>query len=184
MKRAIVISIGYILFTTVVLESKLVVSEPKSIPVVAPTEAQIKEQVKREREERARAKAIARATAAARAVYRQNGCSTAYSDLTGRTAYELGLSSRLLAAVVFTESSCRATAVSGRDSIGLMQVNPRIWGHRSQLKDPAFNMLIGARILRGYIARYGLVEGLHHYNGLGDPSNDYAERVFVAGGIS
>jgi hypothetical protein len=65
-----------------------------------------------------------------------------------------------------------------------MQVNPRIWGHRAELKDPVSNMRIGSAILKAYIGRFGLVKGLHAYNGFGDPDNDYADRVLAAGGIT
>jgi soluble lytic murein transglycosylase-like protein len=177
---------SYALWLTVCFLGYLFGNPPKPAvrEFVAPTEAQIKDQVKHEREATRRTKAINRAVAAARAVYRANGCGDRYSALTGRTAYEYGLSARLLAAVVFVESSCRAEARSGRDSIGLMQVNPRVWGHRAELKDPVSNMRIGCAILKAYIGRFGLVEGLHHYNGIGNSNNDYAERVLAAGGIT
>jgi len=169
------------------LESRLSVPKaPSPVQVIAPTEAQIKEQVKHEKEETRRAKAIARATAAARAVYRQNGCDPVYSDLTGRTAYELGLSSRLLAAVVFTESSCRASAVSGRDSIGLLQINYRVWKQHTKQEylNPDINMKMGAWILYKYIQRHGLEKGLHAYNGFGNPTNEYAAKVLLAAGMT
>ncbi len=186
--RDIAILLAYGFCVVICLAVKMYVEAPKAPvftpTITAPTEAQIKEQVKHEREQRARTRAINHAVAAARMVYHANGCSDRYSDLTGQTAVELGVSARLLAAVIYVESSCRASAVSGRDSIGLMQVNPRVWGHRKELRDPSFNIHKGARILASYIARYGLVEGLHHYNGIGDHSQTYAERVLAAGGIT
>ncbi len=181
--RSAVILLGWFAFMFYAIYFQ-VPKAPEAKQLTAPTEAQIKDQVKHEREATRRTKAINRAVAAARAVYRANGCSDRYSALTGRTAYEYGLSARLLAAVVFVESSCRAEARSGRDSIGLMQVNPRVWGHRAELKDPVSNMRIGSAILKAYIGRFGLVEGLHHYNGIGNSNNDYAERVLAAGGIT
>lgn len=146
---------------------------PAPIKVTPSTEASIKNEIRRENDERK----IKRSIATARKVYRANGCRDVFSEITGRTAFEYGLSPRLLAAVVFVESSCRANAVSGRASVGLLQVNPLVWGHSEELKDPEKNMKIGARILKTYISRYGVVEGLHHFNGLGNKTNSYAERV-------
>jgi soluble lytic murein transglycosylase-like protein len=166
------------------LSTAFYVPPPQAIRVVAPTEAQIKEQVKSERRHKQVERAIARATAAAREIYRHNGCSDRYSALTGRTAYEFRISPRLLAAVVFVESGCRESARSGRDSIGLLQVNPRIWGHRKELTNPEFNIRLGTTILTSYIKRYGLICGLHRYNGLGNPTDSYAVKVLTTAGYS
>jgi soluble lytic murein transglycosylase-like protein len=156
-------------------------SAPEVISVNLPTEASIKEEVKIERQE----KAIKRAVASARLVYRRNGCKDTYSEITGRTAYEFGLSPRLLAALVFVESSCNPTAVSGANSIGLLQVNPAVWGHRKDLKNPEINLRIGANILAGYVHKYGLVEGIHHYNGYSEVhEHTYVKKVLDKAGIS
>src|SRR5258706_5808411 len=119
--RSISLVVVYAAFFAIALH----VPTPRPITVVPYTEAQITEQLKNERTEADRNKAISRAISAARAVYRANGCRDTYSDLTGRTAYERGVSARLLAAVVFVESSCNPRAVSGSNSIGLLQVNPK-----------------------------------------------------------
>lgn len=157
---------------------------PSPISVQSVTEKTIKEDVKREQREKQRIRAIRRATAAARMVFRKNGCRDIYSDLTGRTAYEYRLSGSLLAAVVFVESGCRANVVSGRNSVGLMQVNPKVWGHRKELKDPAQNLRIGASILSSYIRVYGLVEGLHHYNGYSEVhEHTYVNKVLTVAGL-
>src|SRR5690242_7233211 len=95
---------------------------PEPILVSAPTEASIKEEVKIER----RAKEYQKARRIAEQVYRRNGCRATYAEGTGRAAVDFGLSPRVLAALVFVESSCRPAAVSGRNSIGLLQVNPAV----------------------------------------------------------
>lgn len=188
--RTGVVVAGYLLWAIIAsLGTAWSVPAPPKIKVVAPTEVQIKEQFKREQEARRIESRVARETLAARAVYRSVGCRLADKDgwlsaLTGRTAYEYGVSARLLAAIIFVESSCNPRAVSGKNSIGLMQVNPRVWGHRDQLTDPDFNIHLGAKILASYIRHHGLVEGLHHYNGLGDPTDTYARRVLAAGAIA
>lgn len=156
-------------------------SAPEPISVNQPTEESIKKEVKIERQE----KAIKRAVASARMVYRRNGCKDTYSEITGRTAYEYGLSPRLLAALVFVESSCQPAAVSGANSIGLLQVNPAVWGHRRDLKDPETNLRLGASILSAYIKKFGVVEGLHHFNGYSNVHGHvYVNKCLTIAGIS
>jgi soluble lytic murein transglycosylase-like protein len=129
-------------------------------------------------------KEYTRATIAARLVYRRSGCRTTFAEETGRVAVDNGISARVLAALVFVESSCNPNAVSGRASVGLTQVNPLVWGHsRAELVNPERNLQIGAAILAGYVHRYGLVEGLHHFNGLGNPTLEYPERVLTVAGM-
>jgi soluble lytic murein transglycosylase-like protein len=132
------------------------------------------------RQERRRAEYVA-AVRAARQVLVANGCSSKYAAITGRAAVDSQLPARMVAALVFVESSCRANAVSKKGAVGLVQVNPRVWRYsRRALQDPYTNLQIGTRILAGYVRAHGLREGLHRYNGLGDPSEDYSERVLQA----
>jgi soluble lytic murein transglycosylase-like protein len=120
----------------------------------------------------------AAATRAVRRVFAANGCSSRYAALTGRAAVDSGLSPRLVAALVFVESSCNSAAISSKGAIGLAQINPRVWHlSRHELQDPYINTQIGTRILAHYIRAHGLREGLHRYNGLGDSSEDYSDRV-------
>lgn len=110
-----------------------------------------------------------------------NGCSSEYAAIAGRAAIESRLSARMVAALVFVESSCRADAVSEKGAVGLVQVNPHVWRYsRRALQDPYTNLRIGTRILAGYIRVHGVREGLHRYNGLGDASEDYSARVLQA----
>lgn len=107
-----------------------------------------------------------------------NGCSDTYAPQAGRAAVDNGMSPRIVAAVVFVESSCNPDAVSPRGAIGLMQVNHRTWKYDAgALRDPEFNAQVGTRILAGYVQAHGLREGLHRYNGLGDGSDRYPARV-------
>jgi soluble lytic murein transglycosylase-like protein len=132
------------------------------------------------RQEQRQAEYVA-AVRAARQVLVANGCSSKYAAITGRAAVDSQLPARMVAALVFVESSCRANAVSKEGAVGLTQVNPRVWRYsRRALQDPYMNLQIGTRILAGYIRVHGLREGLHRYNGLGDPSEDYSERVLQA----
>lgn len=153
---------------------------PTPISVQAPTERLIKEEVKIERKQRQ----YEQAGQIAARVYRRLGCRTVYADATGRIATDLGLSPRLLAGLVFVESSCNPNATDHRGSIGLTQVNTKTWKYtKNQLKDPETNLRIGASILSTYIHRYGLVEGLHAYNGFGNHTEEYSTKVLTAAGV-
>lgn len=154
---------------------------PQAAAMQPLTPAEIKQQVKQER----LAKAYKKASRAAAQVYQRNGCRSTFADLTGQYAVDLGISPRILAALVFVESSCNPNAVSGRSSVGLTQINPKVWKYsHATLKNPEKNLEIGATILANYIHRYGLVEGLHAYNGFGNHINTYAARVLTAAGMA
>jgi hypothetical protein len=153
---------------------------PQPIHVQALTERMIKDEIRHERER----KRLQQSIKTAAFVYRQLGCRTTYAEATGRVAVEYGLSPRLLAGLVFVESSCNPNAVSGRDSVGLTQINPKYNKYsRAELKNPERNLEIGASILIRDIQRYGLVEGLHAYNGFGAPAGEYSTKVLTAAGI-
>jgi len=153
---------------------------PEGIKVKAPTERSIKEDLENDRKQ----KAYRRATKEAQVVYRRLGCHTTYAEATGRVAFDAGVSPRILAALVFVESSCNPDATSSADSVGLTQINPRVWHYsRTALHDPQRNLEIGARILSGYIRRYGIAGGLHAYNGFGNQTDEYSKKVLTAAGI-
>lgn len=168
------------LMLVVSVVSFTVPNAPKHISVVVPTEQNIKQEMRREQRE----KQYKRAAAVAGVVYRKNGCRATYAELTGRIAVDYGISPRILAGLVFVESSCNPNAISGRKSVGLTQVNPLIWkASLDDLKNPEHNLRIGASILASYTHKFGLKEGLHHYNGLGDKSDFYSNKVLTAAGI-
>src|SRR5258708_6518541 len=98
---------------------------PGPIMVKPSTEQSVKEEMKREQRE----KQYARAAVVAAQVYRRNGCGTDYAYSTGQMAVDSGLSPRVIAAVVFIESSCQPDAISRTHDVGLMGVNRR-WGYR------------------------------------------------------
>jgi transglycosylase-like protein with SLT domain len=156
-------------------------SAPEPVSVNLPTEASIKEEVRVERYQ----KRVQKAAKLAGRVYRKLGCSQAYTEATGRIATEYNLPSSLLAGLVFVESSCNPNAKDGRGSIGLTQVNSKIWGHKNQLQDPESNLRIGASVLSSYIHKFGLIEGLHHYNGYSSVHEHiYVNKVLTAAGLS
>ena len=153
---------------------------PRQISVQMPTEQSIQEGIKLEQKYNDYNQAIR----IARQTYRRNGCNGDFADATGRVAVDLRISPRVLSALVFVESSCNPNAVSGRRSVGLTQINPLVWKYtQAELRDPEINLRIGATILSAYVRKFGLIEGLHHYNGLGNPTNSYAEKVLTAAGL-
>ena len=177
MTRTIVVLLGYLVLS---LMFWFYTPTPQPVKVVPVTEAQIKEGVKHEQ----KAKKIQRAILVAQQVYKRLGCRQDFSGETGRAAIEFGLSPRLVAGLVFVESSCNPNAKDGKGSIGLMQVNSKVWGNRNRLANPETNLRLGARILAGYVARFGLVEGLHHYNGYSEVhGHEYVNKVLTAAQI-
>lgn len=154
---------------------------PPAIKVLPQTEQSIKTELKREQLQ----KHYYLAAVVASRVYRSHRCGEEFANLTGQMAVDFRLPVRVVAAIVVIESSCDSYKISKTHDVGLMQVNAKIWHYRVQeLLDPQFNMRVGSRILASYIRSYGLVEGLHHYNGLGNPTNEYAEHVLRVAGLS
>jgi len=120
----------------------------------------------------------------ARKLFRSYGCRGDLAPATARSAVDLGLNIRILTALIFVESTCRTNAVSSKDAVGPTQVNWRVWHQytRQQLLDPETNVRAGSKILAGYVRRYGLREGLHAYNGFGDPTSAYPDKVLLVAG--
>ena len=50
------------------------------------------------------------------------------------------------------------------------------------LRSPQTNIQAGTLILASYVRESGLREGLHRFNGLGDPNQDYSDRVMQVAG--
>jgi hypothetical protein len=94
---------------------------------------------------------------------------------------------RLIAAVVVAESSGDPLAVSHRNSIGLMQINAKVWARKLDFThnnpfDPSTNLRMGVPILRACIREYhGLDSALAAYVGDVDSSKEetvaYVNRV-------
>ena len=97
-----------------------------------------------------------------------------------KAANEYGVDALLIAAVMLQESGGQPEVMSGSGAVGLMQVMPRdgiastfqcingpCFASRptiQELKDPAFNVDYGVRMLAGLIAKYGDIrEALKHY---------------------
>lgn len=137
---------------------------PKTVPARPYTSEDIKQGLAQERKQ---IKYDAAENVAAR-VLRRHGCDDEFAEVIGHAAVDEGLNPRVVAAVAFVESTCNPNARSKEGCLGLMQVSPKTWHYKAKdLLDPTFNVTHATRILAGYIHRFGLQEGLHHYNGMG-----------------
>jgi hypothetical protein len=118
-------------------------------------------------------------------VFSKVGCTTEFSELVAHAAVDERLPARLIAAVVVTESTCDPSKISRTQDVGLMQVNRKVWKvSTAKLLNPAFNVKFAAHhILAPLVHTYGIREGLHRYNGLGNPSNEYSEKVMRIAGF-
>src|SRR5215813_11367836 len=95
---------------------------------------------------------------------------------------------RLVASVLIVESRANQFAVSGANSVGVMQIHLPTWGPLAvkqgfnlfKIED---NVELGTRILSGYISNYGVWGGVARYNGLSDDPEshrtaaEYVQRV-------
>ncbi len=105
------------------------------------------------------------------------------------SARKHGLNPRLVASIVIVESRGNPFAISGQDAVGVMQVHLPTWGATADREDINLlkiedNIDFGARILKEYVGRYGVSEGIRKYNGYipGEPvweqsSQAYLDRV-------
>lgn len=127
---------------------------------------------------------MVRAEAQAQKVFKSHHIELKHADLVAKYALKHHIPARLLAAVIFVESTGRSDVISRSGDVGLMQINARIW-HRSkaELLNPERNLEIGSRILGAYIHQYGWREGIHAYNGFDKPTDAYVGRVYQAAGM-
>jgi Transglycosylase SLT domain len=95
---------------------------------------------------------------------------------------------KLIAAIVIVESRANPFAISEADSVGVMQIHLPTWGETADRENINLfkvedNVELGVRILSGYIAHYGLWEGVMRYQGMTDSpesqqkADDYAQKV-------
>ena len=184
MTRTIIVLAGYLVLATAFW---FATPAPQPIKFVPVTEAQIRAEVCREQNQKAleaKRKKYERAVLTARLVYRANRVRETYAEITAKTALRFGLSPRLLAGVIVVESHGNPNAKDGLGSIGLMQVNSKVWGHKNDLTNPEINLTIGGRILANYVHQFGVVEGLHHYNGYSEVHGHvYVNKVLTVAQI-
>jgi soluble lytic murein transglycosylase-like protein len=109
----------------------------------------------------------------------------AESIVTSATKYNL--SPRLIASVMIIESRGNPFAISGKNAIGIMQIHLPTWGYIADreginLLKIEDNIDFGSRVLKDYISRFGLWEGVKRYNGFiaGNPTSEQSAQEYVA----
>jgi soluble lytic murein transglycosylase-like protein len=80
------------------------------------------------------------------------------------------LDARLIASIMIIESRANPFAISNLDAIGIMQIHLPTWGQQAEREGINLfkiedNVDLGARILKDYVRRFGLWEGVKRYNG-------------------
>lgn len=101
-------------------------------------------------------------------------------QLANAVSTKQGMSPKLVASIVQVESSGRPSVVSSKSAVGLMQVktaSAQMVGlnySERDLKCPEKNLIAGTRILKYYISKYGLMEGLSKYSG---GAKGYPEKI-------
>lgn len=122
---------------------------------------------------------------------RAPGCIDAPLDLitdVAEQASKHGVDPKIAAALIAVESGCDSFAISNRGAVGLTQVMPRIWNSeydftQVNLLNPRENVEVGMSILGQSIFSYGVIEGLHRYNGLGKGGDPvYVEKILKLAG--
>jgi len=103
------------------------------------------------------------------------------------SAKKYDLNPRLLASVMIVESRGNQFAVSGADAVGLMQIHLPTWGETVDRENINLfkiedNIDFGARILKDYVRRFGMWDGVKRYNGLvpGDPVWEESAAAYLA----
>ncbi len=131
---------------------------------------------------------------AAKVFGRSPGCQDVDAEFiydVNSAAIRTGLDTRIVAATIAIESRCDQFAVSNRGALGLMQPVPRIWKANYDFGDVNLlnrrdNLRVGTEILSGLVARYGVREALHHYNGLGTNcascDTSYTSKILMLAG--
>jgi soluble lytic murein transglycosylase-like protein len=89
---------------------------------------------------------------------------------------------RLLTSIMIVESHANAFAISNADAIGIMQVHLPTWGQKADqeginLLKIEDNVDFGARILKDYVRRFGLWEGVKRYKGWNPDNPISAQNV-------
>jgi soluble lytic murein transglycosylase-like protein len=80
------------------------------------------------------------------------------------------IDARLIASVMIVESRANPFAISNLDAIGIMQIHLPTWGQQAEREGINLfkiedNIDLGVRILKDYVHRFGLWEGVKRYNG-------------------
>lgn len=118
-------------------------------------------------------------------VYGKFGCGDfELAQLTARYAVRANLPANVVAAKVAVESSCNPLAISEKGAVGLTQVRVSVWRTqydfaRVNLMKPEDSLRVGTEILGALVAKHGLRDGLRRYNGSGEETAEYADKILA-----
>jgi hypothetical protein len=97
------------------------------------------------------------------------------------------LEPRLIASIVIVESRANPFAISSKDSIGIMQIHLPTWGKTADREGVNLfkiedNIDFGARILRDYVRKSGMWDGVKRYKGWfpDSPESESSALEYVA----
>jgi soluble lytic murein transglycosylase-like protein len=103
------------------------------------------------------------------------------------SARKYDLNPRLLASIMIVESRGNPFAISGQQAVGIMQIHLPTWGNTADRENINLlkiedNVDFGAHILKNYVRRYGLSEGVKRYNGFipGEPTWEESSQRYLA----
>jgi transglycosylase-like protein with SLT domain len=103
------------------------------------------------------------------------------------SARKYNLEPRLIASIMIIESRANPFAISGADSVGIMQVHLPTWGHTAEKEGVNLfkiedNIDFGSRILSDYVRQFGLWEGVKRYKGWmpENPESENSALEYVA----
>jgi hypothetical protein len=87
---------------------------------------------------------------------------------------------KLVASIVIVESRANPLAISTADAIGVMQIHLKTWGPLAEKENLNLfkvedNVALGVRILKGYMSRHGLWQGVARYNGMTESPESQAQ---------
>ena len=102
------------------------------------------------------------------------------------SAKKYDLNPRLLASIMIVESRGNPFAISGQEAVGIMQIHLPTWGETADRENINLlkiedNVDFGARILKDYVRRFGMDEGIRRYNGYipGEPTWEQSSQVYL-----
>jgi soluble lytic murein transglycosylase-like protein len=94
---------------------------------------------------------------------------------------------KLVASIMIVESRANPFAISTKDAIGIMQIHLPTWGpvaHREgiNLFRIEENVDFGTRILKDYVAHFGVWQGVRRYKGWNaeDPASERSVDEYLA----
>jgi soluble lytic murein transglycosylase-like protein len=98
------------------------------------------------------------------------------------SARKYNVDPRLVASIMIVESRANPYAISNGDSVGIMQVHIPTWGQKAEEEGVNLfriedNVDFGVSILKEYIRRFGMWEGVKRYKGWNPDNPESAQNV-------